>query len=173
MQQQSKLRIDMLLQIGRNTDSARPDGGICSEFCDENQHQLAYAHVHIHTTWVGSSEQASLAPARANMANTVVLARAPPGPSSGLADARCRLRSGLCPHPITPSESRKVAECLAEENGKSANVQTAVHRPACVLLQFLLQFAACSLQPAPHCQSVKEATVTCGPAPGCISQIIL
>lgn len=73
------------------------------------------------------------------MANTVVLARAPPGPSSGLADARCRLRSGLCPHPITPSESSKVAECLAEENGKSANV-----------LQFLLQFAACSLQSAPH-----------------------
>lgn len=85
------------------------------------------------------------------------MARAPPGPSSGRADARCRLRSGLCPHPITPSESStcgKWRNCLAEKNGKPTNLQNCSEYPA----------VSCSLQPATHWQSVKrlERATHCG-----------
>lgn len=79
------------------------------------------------------------------------MARAPQAPQATLADARCELRPGLCPRPITPSESTKWRKTWLRMN--------AVHTTACSLH---LTDKASRERPLPR-----------RTAPGCISQIIL
>lgn len=101
-QQQSKV-LNRYAAADGNTDQAHLDVAMCSESVMETN-LGSHMHMCMYCTWIGSSEQASLAPARAT---SRINGTSPSGPSGDLADARCELRSGLCARPITPSESTR------------------------------------------------------------------